>query len=194
MIDVLMVTQICVKYKIKFEQYCFLMLRNYAPEGRPFSKECRKALVDYIEEVGGFKREDLIDLEKRGFLDNMNEVGQEMLSAYFVPPKIADKLWVEHEMAGQELWDIYPSFFIIGGGKQVPTKSCDREALIESYCKKIKHSKKRHEEVMEVLKHAIQMNDITMGIEKWVGSHQWESLKEKYYQGKTEGHGEQEFI
>jgi alpha-L-fucosidase len=194
MLDVLEVAQICVKYKIKFEQYCFLMLRNYAPEGRPFSNECRKALVEYIENVSGFRREDLQDLEKRGFLDNFNENGEEMLTKYFVPHKISDKLWVEHEIAGQELWDTYPSFFVIGGGQKVPAKSCDREVLIESYCKKIKHSKKKHEEVLEVLKHAVQMNDIGMGIEKWVGSHQWESLKEKYYQGKSEKNGEQEFI
>jgi hypothetical protein len=198
MFDIIEAVEICVKFNIRFEQLCFLFLRYYSLDGNKFSMECRQAMNNYLKNVRRFDRADLHDLIDKELMFDMNPeingVKQEMVSGYFPAPKITAQIWVDFNEAGEDLWDSYPNFLVLSNGHQVPAKTCDKDELVETYCKKIKYSKKKHAEIMEILKIAVDMNEISMGIEKWVGSEQWKVLKEKYKTSSKEQYGEGEFL
>lgn len=184
-VDVDELVDFLVKHKITFDQYMFLLLRHRLD---------MKNLEKYIKKVKGFSRVDLKDLIEREFLDDVNTPGYEYVTSYFCMPKFTHEMWIEHSDAGEELWNTYPSFFCLTGGARVTARSCDKELLEKTYGKKIKNNLKKHKEVIELLKRAVEMNDITMGIEKFVASEHWTVLKEKYSNTKSkEGYGEQEF-
>jgi len=183
-VDVDELVDFLIKHKITFEQYMFLILRHRLD---------MKNLEKYIKKVKGFARADLRDLIDRGFMDDLNSPGQEQCSAYFCMPKFTHEMWIEHSDAGEELWNTYPSFFCLTGGVRVAARSCDKELLEKTYGKRIKNNLKKHKEVIELLNRAKEMNDITMGIEKFVASEHWTVLKEKYNNTESrERYGEQE--
>jgi hypothetical protein len=152
----------------------------------------------YIKGVQHFKAEEIKDLIERGYIEDFNEKNpngtrQDFIDSYLITPKFHKEIFVETEQAGEELWATFPSFLIINSNR-VSAKSCDKDVLIKTYCKRIKNNKKIHEEVLSLLKQAIERNEIRMGIEKWVGSEQWNVLKDAYKDnGGKLNYGEQEF-
>jgi hypothetical protein len=173
-------TKFLVKHSLKIEQYWFLWYRHNLDNDN---------LAEYIKGIGGFKREDLKDLVKRGYLDNVNSPGEEMISAYFATPKFYEELFADTDISGEELWEAYPTHFYLSGGSKVVARSCDKDQLIKSYAKKIKHNLKKHKSILEILEVAKQRGDISMGIEKWVASEQWKTLKDMYKEQDSNSHG-----
>jgi hypothetical protein len=157
-------TKYLVKYKITPNQFLFLYLRKTLNTD---------ALEFYINGVKAWKREELQDLVNRGFLDDVNSPGEEYAHAYFVTPKFLGEMFIEFEEAGNELWTEYPQFFFLSDGKRVAARTCDKEELEKTYGKRIKHSRKKHEKIMELVKKLKKENRIDMGIEKFVTSEHW---------------------
>jgi hypothetical protein len=173
------------KHKITAGQFLLLYLTLTKDMGN---------LYKYVHEVKPWDKKDTKDLEERGYLINMNTGDNSFGDMYVVQEKFYKEMWVDLDFAGEELWETYPAFFIISGGKKLPARSCDKDKLVSNYHRLIKTNMKKHKEVIELLKIAVSRNEINMGIEKWVGSEQWKILKEEYG-GITNipRHGEQEF-
>lgn len=143
-----------------------------------------KNLRRYIERIGFFKAEEIKDLIERGYIEDFNEKNpngtrQDFVDSYLVTPKFTREIFVETEQAGEELWNAFPAFISINGSR-VSARSTDKDILIKNYIKKIKNNKKLHEEVLSLLKLAVERSEIKMGIEKWVGGEQWVTLRELF--------------
>lgn len=173
------------KHKITTDQFLLLYLT--------FTKDMSN-LYKYLHEVRAWDKKDLKDLEQRGFIVNMNKGDTSFCDMLIVQKKFYKEMWIDLDIAGEELWNTYPTHFIISGGTKVPARSCDKEKLISNYHRLIKTNMKKHNEAIDLLKIAISRNEIKMGIEKWVGSEQWKILKEEYGGMTNEPkHGQQEF-
>ena len=152
----------------------------------------------YIKTVGVFRSEEVKDLIDRGYIEDFNEIGAngrrtDYIDSYLVTPKFTKEIFIETEQAGEELWNSFPPFIMINGNR-VSARSCDKDVLMKSYCKKIKNNKKIHEEVLSLLKESVTRNEVKMGIEKWVLSEQWSVLKQLYQTNNTaNNYGNEEF-
>lgn len=177
-----------VKHKLTPSQFMFCYLKA-SYDMTSFRK--------YIKEVGPFRMEEIKDLITKGYLEDFNATNpngtkQDYVDSYIVTPKFHKEIFIETEQAGEELWKAFPPFIHINSTR-VSARSCDKEVLIKSYCKKIKNNKNIHEEVLSLLKQAVERNEIKMGIEKWVGSEQWNILKELYNKDSNTDYGQTEF-
>jgi hypothetical protein len=147
----------------------------------------------YIKSVGAFKSEEIKDLITKGYIEDFNDKGRDYIDSYLVTPKFTKEIFIETEQAGEELWATYPPFITINTSR-VSARSCDKDTLIKTYCKRIKNNKNIHEEIISLLKEAISKDEIRMGIEKWVGSEQWNNLKDLYQGSKNQTeYGSEEF-
>jgi hypothetical protein len=154
-----------VKHKITPNQFLFLYLRAHRDV----------ATADYyIQNVKAWKREEIQDLVKRGYIDDVNSPGEEYVHAYFATNKFTQEMWISLDEAGDELWETYPPFFFIDG-KRCAARTCDKELHAKIYLKRIKNNRAKHEKIIELLKKLKKENRIQMGIEKFIVSEQWEA-------------------
>lgn len=129
-----------------------------------------------------FKHEQVDELLERGFLVRISTDRHIYnLDHFAVTGMFTSEFLVDNEDAGDELWELYPSWLKVKGQK-VSAKSCDKDDLVEKYAKKIKGSKKKHKEIMEIVREYAHRNDnyALMGIEKFVASEHWIDLRKEY--------------
>ena len=91
---------------------------------------------------------------------------------------------------GKELWEAYPGYSILNGvrynwknicGKNSPFNSL--EQFFFFYSKEISHNPEKHKKVMDILKWAIDNNQIRFGIREFVTSHKWDELEQLRKEG-----------
>lgn len=123
----------------------------------------------YIKEI-----DDLIDRNflRLTFIDKENKYA---LDNFEVTSKFTDDFIQEIDIF-EELWQEYPKFIFVNG-LEFPSKSTDYEELKEKYLRTIKNSKKKHKDIIVKLQQFKSTNTYAqMGIEKWIGSRQWENF------------------
>jgi len=99
------------------------------------------------------------------------------LSLYEVVPKIAKKLWIDLEVAGEELWNTYPGFITIEG-KQFPAKTGNKQLLIKQYMFSIGNSVEKHQFVLSMIEKALSNKVLCLGIEKFITSEYWNTISD----------------
>jgi hypothetical protein len=82
-------------------------------------------------------------------------------------------------VGGQELWDAYPKLAQVGGKlvslTNITTKGyTSQDDLFALYSKNIRHSRKKHDEVMQMLQWAIEQKLIHYGIVEYIVGRKWE--------------------
>lgn len=155
------------KHKITFGQFIFCYLH--------YTKDF-DSIYKYVNEVRPWTSEEIRDLEKRKMMRNLNQGESDDFSdMYVIEDWFLKEIFIGTEQAGRELWDEYPPFFSMDG-RRVPARSCNYDVLIKTYIRRIKNRKDIHENIMKVLRQAKKEDRISMGIEKWVSSAQWEAL------------------
>lgn len=87
------------------------------------------------------------------------------------------KIFVTSELLKETLLNVYPKFGIIKG-KYYPLITGDIDKLFEDYAKKIGYSVEVHKEIMDIVQWAKDNEMLNIGIEKFILSYYWESLKE----------------
>ena len=157
------------KVRITPGQYAFLAImheRNYK-------------LIYMLKEISKniLSKDELHDLIERDYLYNWNDTGAYKLDQFELTDKCRDLFdkncpWI----LAESFISAYPKWINING-KQVPARSCDLDALEKEYYKRIV-KRGMHEEVMQQLLWAVKNHKISMGIEKWFSSRQWEALAE----------------
>lgn len=126
-----------------------------------------------------FTKKEVDDLIKNGYVEKL--FGDTSQFSFIATDKFSRALFVDSEEAGQQLWDTYPKVLDIEGVMQ-STRTCDKDDVLEVYYKRIKGSKKKHEYVMQMLNHYVdlvksrKMN--AMGIEKWIKGENWDVVAE----------------
>lgn len=122
---------------------------------------------------------ELNDLIDRGYVINKSRIPTEIELDYLIltskfTSDFGDPLTESEDMA-KELWDAYPKHILIDN-REVSAVSCIYEQFADRYLKAIKNSKKTHKQAMGAV-YALGTY-AEMGIEKWVGSRQWELKNE----------------
>lgn len=113
-----------------------------------------------------------------------NPITKELSKFYDYIPDLSDraklvltKLFAEPQFFKDTLLSVYPKFGTIKG-KLYPLITGDLDKLFEDYAKKIGYSIDTHKEVLETVQWAKDKELLNIGIEKFILSYYWESLKE----------------
>lgn len=98
------------------------------------------------------------------------------------------------DILGQELWNEYPDYKIIGGErirwKNITggySKLQGQDDFFFFYGKEINHDLKLHNKIIELVKWAKQNNLIHFSIREFVASHKWEELERLQQEGNIGG-------
>ena len=150
----------------------------------------RKNSYKYISELKRFKVEDILELEKKGYLANVKSRSDSSntleLDDYITTQKFDDFVIIDKVEIGEEFWNFYLKWIWINGSK-VSAKSCDKDEFIENYAKKIKNNKKKHLKIMEIYERYKKENLYAdMKIDKFIGSEHWENLEDLYKNNSSE--------
>ena len=154
-------------------------------------------LRKYLKKLKRIEKRKLDDLVERGYLIDLNTTGsddspQTYINKYLTTPKLEKAIFVDTDVAGAQLWDLYPAFIDIDG-KRIPARSTNKDKLFELYMSKIGNSCVKHEQILELLAWSIGTSGVTMGIQKWVESEHWSAIAEqKNNTFDGSGYGEQE--
>lgn len=129
-----------------------------------------------FNERSGFDRDELNDLEDRGYVINKNKENDTWADMYEVTDKFKEEIYGETHTMWDELIKTYPQFIFIEG-KRVPAQSTDLDLLKTTYFQKIGRSVKQHKRIIELLIYASDHDMISMGIEKWIKGEQWKAIE-----------------
>jgi hypothetical protein len=143
----------CIRHGINIEQYAlmyFLMRKDF---GKGLAQSQAKR---YVEKFGKFSGELIGDLLERGFVDDLNSPGENLPEFYVVSDKV-QALFAQEEEA-EQLWNAYPrtfEFYSNGAQNNFIARHAGvygtKEAFCEAYTRKIRRSKRKHDEVMEMV-------------------------------------------
>ena len=132
----------------------------------------------------GKMREMLTELKKKNIVSKKYKVpkeGESFLIADFEfhEPFINKYFKTSNEM-GRELFDAYPSYLVMDNGVHLPAKNLASKIVFKEqndffifYCKQIKYSVEKHEEIMESLKWAIEHDLVRSSIVEYVVSEKY---------------------
>jgi hypothetical protein len=140
-----------------------------------------------------FDRDELRDLEDRGYVINTNKGNDTWADMYIVTEKFEEVIYSSEEVMWQELLNTYPIWLYIDG-KRIPAQGADLDQLRVIYFAKIGRSVARHKKIMELLAFGVNNEMVNMGIEKWIKGEQWRPLEAAMNEKpKSSGYGEKEF-
>ena len=159
------------RYQLTPNQYVFLFLthsRQYA------------AMYKFNQEGPSFTAQEIRDLERRGFILNLNKSGYYYMDLFVLTDELGQDLFdQEREKAALEFWNAYPIFLRDSRtGENFSLLSTDKQQFLKDYYVRIGHSARLHNRVMEGLDYAIDKRLVDMTIRQWLDSEQWESLLE----------------
>jgi hypothetical protein len=157
------------KAKLTPSQYAFLAILH----------EKKYKLIYMIKDISDnvLPKEELHDIIDRGYLYNWNDAGAYKLDQFELTEKCREMFAMKCSWAcAEEFVAAFPKWLYIQG-KQVPARNCDLDELEKLYYLKVV-KRGMHPEVMEQLTWAVKNRKISMGIEKWFTSRQWEALAE----------------
>ncbi len=143
------------------------------------------SLLDYVEVdkggVNGLTRDRMTYLMEKGYLVNYSRDSDPIETRYapemfFVTDKFKNLIFISDQMAGKELWNLYPAFLKINGDS-IPAKSCNKDEILTLYSRKIGNNISTHQRVIEALT-TYKERGLNMGIEKFIRSEHWENVGE----------------
>lgn len=142
-----------------------------------------------VEKTLAWKPSEVGDLIDRGYLIKTGK-GDE-LGDYEVTERFYGDYYISEEEAGEQLWEVYPKLLSIDGVFQ-STRTCDKDEVLETYYKRIKGSRKKHDYVLLMtarFKDLVTSREMSgMGIEKWIKGENWDVIGEvigRSYEGST---------
>lgn len=144
-----------------------------------------------FNERNGIFQGEIDDLIARGYLIDNNTGIESHPDMYQVTEKFTKDLYGDEMEMWEELINTYPMFIFIDQ-KRIPAQSCDLDELRKVYFSKVK-SVRRHKEIITLLKKAIDMDMVSMGIEKWIKSSQWRAVEQESTDSFESKYGEREF-
>lgn len=185
------VLEFCIRHRIKVEQYFFMWLILRKDWNKPYGESLARRYL----KVTVFPMEDMLDLEERGFVMNMNTPPSTLPELYIVNDHIAGEIFAGED-AGEELWKSYPATFPLSNGNNfVARGGGDKDDLIAEYLRRINNSPSKHSFVMKQVQRYKQM--VLQGkinghkLSDFIGMELWETIAEigREEQTKKSGFG-----
>lgn len=188
--------EIMKEYSINAEEMMFIytLFMSREEDGDP------KYLYTYFTEIkkSSLPRDMIKSLIEKEIIKKMDipNSGEKMdIRLVQFESKFINKYFVTTLQAGRELYDNYPPHLILGD-KLLPARNITKggflslEAFFLSYSKAIRHSKKKHAEVLKSLAFAKSQDLINCGICEYLITRRWEEHNdffEKYRKGEFNG-------
>jgi hypothetical protein len=148
-------------------------------------------IYQLFNERGGFDKDELANLEERGYVINTNKANETYADMYEVTELFRNEIYGEKYSMWKEFTDTYPKYISIEN-RRLPAQSTDLDALQSVYLNKTKRSIKQHKKIMDILKYAVENDHINMGIDKWVRGEQWKAVESIMEEKSNEQYGERE--
>lgn len=139
------------------------------------------SLYAYSENNKGFSKQLIGDLVEKGYLECTTKNRKDLyVDSYETTALFKNALYsADKSSAADEFWNAFPSFIVIDA-KKIPAKSVDKDKFFKAYYDKVGKYPDLHQRVMSALQYAKVNAMISMGLEKWFSSEQWEEiLKDK---------------
>jgi len=114
----------------------------------------------------------ITDLYKKGFLENTQINGKTVI-------RVTEKflsIIIDKHIAAEQIYEIYPSY-MESNGNHIPLTSMDRNIFAQIYNEAILSNVKEHLEVLEDIKYGIEHKLLNLGIEKFVKSKYWLTIR-----------------
>ncbi|GAB3639667.1 hypothetical protein [Spirosoma arcticum] len=159
------------RYHITPNQYVFLFLthaRQYA------------SMYRYCQEGPGFRPEEIVDLENRGYLLNLNRAGHYYLDFFVLTDAIGSDLFEQNrDQAGLAFWNAYPIYVRDSvTGETSLLINTDKKQWLTDYYLSVGHSPQKHSQVMDALDYAMDKDLVDIDIRQWLDSEQWTLMLE----------------
>ena len=136
-------------------------------------------MYEYVQNRDGFTSEEIKDLQEKGYVMSLNQEGEYYVDSYVITDKFSETLFNEDPtLAAQEFWDTYPRLLYIDR-KRFSARNTNKDLFLEVYQKQVGFSIDTHKRVMNALRYAINNKLVSMGIQKWFESKQWETIEEE---------------
>jgi len=165
------------KNKLKPSQFLLLYLlytETMVKEGNNLRFTKGGLIYKWSNEGAGWTKEEIKDLVTKDYVISLSPdyaYDQLILTSKFV-----DLMFINGGEAFESLCEIYPDTFKVNG-TTIFSKTVDLNEQEKLYIKAIKNSQSKHEEVLELLKYAIEKNLINTKIDKFIAGKVWTSIK-----------------
>ena len=154
----------CSKRKITTEQFllCYLSHKNKFP-----------TLYKYVNEVRPIPDALINDLEKKGFIINMNKPGETFPDNFIVTDEMMEG--IDNLVGGEsdDFFDKFPTRVYLPSGESFLSRNLSREDTERTYKSLLFRCKVSHQKVMEALSEQITFGTVGMGMRKWLETEQW---------------------
>lgn len=173
-------TNILIKYQITPNQF-YILYSLFKKDWDSLFKYVNKVVVGINEEgrkkTGFSIEEELQPLVEKGLIVNLGNHKFEVLDLCLTNEFI-ENLFIDSEEAGIELFNAYPHWLIVNGSKVI-AKSCDKDAYMLKYAKKINNDLVLHKSIIEDVKLANEQSLINFKISNFIDGELWTSLAEE---------------
>jgi hypothetical protein len=167
--------------KLTANQFVFLYLKHKGEDQR---------LYRYLETVRPLFKEEIFDLEERGFIINVNSPSQYWADNYIVSNKFSKIIDPDVSLA-EEFWNTYPGFCDINGSR-APLKGIAKDDFLHKYAVFVQKNSGVHQRIMQALRYQKGNDDVKMRIDRWFDAHTWESVEQDLKKIKRTVYGQKE--
>lgn len=101
--------------------------------------------------------------------------------------KIGEKfknIYVDGDLATEEVFNIYPSFILSDKGVEIPLTAMDRNIFKNIYMSKIMGDLLEHEQIIKDINYGVSKHLIKVGINKFLTSEQWKPIRKRRIEEK----------
>lgn len=169
---------LCRELKLTAKQLMFVKMLY--PDPKMKTGEWRKksyAMTLEYQDIGRLTNKELMDMIDRDIIIDLNDPnGKVYYDSFELNPKYLKMFSLKVVPWASEIVDMYPRFFYMEGRKYNAI-TISAEEIAEVYLKAIGKNPEMHEEVKACLKWAIDNDFIKMGVEKFIKTKQWLSIK-----------------
>tara|TARA_R100001463_G_scaffold11977_3_gene33124 strand:+ start:1263 stop:1850 length:588 start_codon:yes stop_codon:yes gene_type:complete len=170
--------KLCQELKLTARQLMFVKILYRDP--KLDAKEWRLKSYEMslrFQDLSPLTEDELTDMVERDIIIDLNTSGGKVYYDCFeINPKYKKKFSMNIVSWVSELFDVYPKFFYMEG-RRFNAITASEDDIAEYYLKAIGKRRETHEEVISLTKAAAEDSMITMGIEKFIKTKHWLSLR-----------------
>lgn len=169
---------LCQELKLTARQLMFIKILYRDP--KLDKKEWRLKSYEMslrFQDLSPLTTDELNDMVERDIIIDLNTGnGKIYYDSFEINPRYKKKFSMNIVSWVSELFDVYPKFFYMEG-RRFNAITTSEDDIAECYLKAIGKRRDVHEEVILLIKEAADDSAITMGIEKFIKTKHWLSLR-----------------
>jgi len=177
---ILVLVDMLLKFKLTANQFIFLFLKVYQVDEK---------LYKYLETTRPLSRDELFDLEERGFIININQSANDYWADGYIVSKRFIIMLNPASLQAEEFWDTYPGFYQ-GEHQKLPLKGIQKDYFLNHYASTVLEVPNLHERIMRALRFQKGKEDIKQRIDTWFEAKTWERIEQEIDQIRKKMNGQ----